>query len=195
MLKTNLTLIALALCLAGCNKTPAPSNTASAPASTPAATPVSTSAGSNDTVQQKLREIAGSGAIDCGRHEIQAQNDELKTASSCVMDAAKAKKPFYVGYNMPGMTNAIAGNSEGKLFAVQLQGAGTGAQMASGACPAELRVASSGRVTCFVPGSMSLGKSGGDPHAGMALNPTAGASPHSGLGIPEPMAPPPTKSK
>lgn len=197
MPKQNLTLIALTLCLWGCNKSPAPTSSSVAPASTPGTSPMTASAAApaNDTVQQKLKEIAGNGAIDCGRHEIQAQNDELKTASSCVLDAAKAKKAFYVGYDMPGMTNAIAGTSQGKLFAVQLQGAGTGAQMASGACPGELRVASSGRVTCFVPGSMSLGAPGSDPHAGMALNPTTGANPHSGLGIPAPMAPPPSSGK
>jgi hypothetical protein len=196
MTKWNLTLIALALTLSGCNKSPAPAASASNSASTPAPAAMSAPAApANDSVQQKLKEIAGSGAIDCGRHEIQAQNDELKTASKCVMEAAKAKKPFYVGYDMPGMTNAIAGDAKGKLFAVQLQGSGTGGQMASGACPGELRVASSGRVTCFVPGSMSLGTPGADPHAGMALNPTAGASPHSGLGIPAPMAPPPSNSK
>ena len=196
MTKQNLTLIALALTLSGCNKSPAPATSTANSSSIPA--PAATSAPAapaNDAVQQKLKDIAGSSATDCGRHEISAPNDELKTASNCVMDAAKAKKPFYVGYDMPGMTNAIAGDAKGKLFAVQLQGSGTGAQMASGACPGELRVASSGRVTCFVPGSMSLGATGGDPHAGMALNPTTGSSPHSGLGIPAPMAPPPSPSK
>jgi hypothetical protein len=194
MPKQNLMLIALALGSLGCNKSQAPAATGPAPAANPAPG-ISTAAPANDPVQQKIKEIAGNAAIDCGRHEVQAQSDELKTASTCVFDAAKAKKPFYVGYDMPGMTNAIAGNAEGKLFAVQSQGSGTGAQMASGACPGELRVASSGRVTCFVPGSMSLGAAGGNPHAGMALNPTPGSNPHSGLGIPEPMAPPPAKSK
>jgi hypothetical protein len=156
---------------------------------------VTTSAGSDDAVQQKLVELAGSGATDCGRHEIQAQNDELKKASDCALEAAKARKPFYVGYNMPGMTNAVAGNSAGKLFAVQIQGSATGSQVASGACPAELRIASSGRVTCFAPGSMSLNGAGSDPHAGMAVNPGGKANPHSGLGIPEPMAPPPSANQ
>jgi hypothetical protein len=146
-------------------------------------------------VQQKLLELSGTGAIDCGRHEIQAQNDELKKASDCALGAAKAKKAFYIGYNMPGMTNAVAGNSEGKLFAVQIQGSGTGAQLASGPCPGELRIASSGRVTCFVPGSMSINSSSGDPHAGMALDPRGKANPHPGLGIPEPMAPPPSANQ
>ena len=151
-----------------------------------------TTAPVNDAVQQKLQELAGSGAADCGRHEVQAQMPELSTASDCALQAAKAKKPFFVGYDMPGMTTAVAGNAQGKLFAVQLQGSGTGAQLASGACPAELRVASSGRVTCFTPGSMSL--SGSDPHAGMGVKP-GGANPHGGTGIPEPMAPPPSNTR
>lgn len=189
MQKLDLTLLALALSLSGCNKSPSASANAAAPV--PAAT---ATAPANDSVQQKLKEIAGGTAIDCGRHEIQAQNDELTKASNCVLESAKAKKPFYVGYDMPGMTNAIAGNADGKLFVVQLQGAGTGARMASGACPGDLRIASSGRVTCFVPGSMSLNGPGADPHAGMALNPNAGGTPHKGLGLPEPMVPPPPMS-
>jgi hypothetical protein len=188
MQKKNLALVAVALCFSGCSKSKAPSTVA------PDSASLAVTSAAHDPVQQKLQEIAGGGAVDCGRHEIQAQIDELKTASTCAMDAAKAKKPFYVGYNMPGMTNAIAGNTEGKLFAVQLQGSGTGAQMASGACPAELRVASSGRVTCFVPGSMSIGSQGADPHAGMAINPNGSGSPHNGMGIPQPMAPPPSTS-
>jgi hypothetical protein len=191
MLKSTLALIALAMFFTGCTKSQPPS--AAAPAPSSASLPESAPA--NDAVQQKLKEIAGSAAIDCGRHEIQAQMDELKTASNCALDAAKSKKPFYVGYDMPGMTNAVAGNADGKLFAVQLQGSGTGSQIASGACPAELRVASSGRVTCFAAGAMSLNSGGGpDPHAGMALNPAGKANPHSGLGIPQPMAPPPSSS-
>jgi len=180
----------IAVCFAGCSKPNPPnaasSNSAPATASTPAA-PMNT----NDAVQQKLRELAGNGATDCGRHEIQAQAAELTTASNCALDAAKSKKAFLIGYDMPGMTTAIAGNAEGKLYAVQLQGSGTGAQLNSGPCPAELRVASSGRVTCFTPGSMSLG--GNDPHAGMGAKP-GGANPHGGLGLPQPMAPPPSSN-
>ena len=188
MKKSLLALSAVALCLSGCNKSSAPAqNASSAPMSSAAAPTVA-----NDAVQDKLKELAGSGAVDCGRHEIQASNDELKKASDCALDASKAKKAFYVGYDMPGMTTAVAGNGEGKLFAVDIQGAGTGAHLESGPCPADLRVASSGRVTCFKPGSMSLGSGGPDPHAGMAVNPSGKPNPHSGLGIPEPMAPPPS---
>jgi hypothetical protein len=185
-----LTLVLAAGFLAGCNKSaPAPRAASSGASQTSA--PM-TNVPANDAVQQKLQELAGGGAADCGRHEVQAQMPELTTASDCALQAAKAKKPFFVGYDMPGMTTAVAGNAQGKLFAVQLQGSGTGAQLASGACPAELRVASSGRVTCFTPGSMSL--SGSDPHAGMGVQP-GGANKHGGTGIPEPMAPPPSNTR
>lgn len=171
--------------LAGCSKSSSPS-----PATSSAQPGASSTAPVNDAVQQKLQELAGNGANDCGRHDIKAQNPELTTASDCAQNAAKDKKPFYVAYDMPGMTTAVAGNAQGKLFAVELQGSGTGAQLASGPCPAALRVASSGRVTCFTPGSMSL--NGNDPHAGMGANPGA-ANPHASSGFPQPMAPPPSK--
>ena len=89
----------------------------------------------DDPVQLKLKELAGSGATDCGRLDVRAQNEQLTSASNCATKAAQEKHPFYVGYDMPGMSTGIAGNADGKLFAVQLQGAGTGAQLASGACP------------------------------------------------------------
>ena len=38
----------------------------------------------------------------------------------------KPKTPFYVEYQLPGMNVAIAGNSQGKLFAVQSQTGGAG---------------------------------------------------------------------
>jgi hypothetical protein len=175
------------LCLAACSKPKPPASSTSQ--STTASPTTSTAASVNDLVQQKLRELAGNAAADCGRHEIQAQGTELTTASNCALNAAKDKKAFYVGYDMPGMTTAIAGNAEGKLYAVQSQGSGPAAQLESGPCPAELRVASSGRVTCFTPGSMSLG--GNDPHAGMAVKPGT-ASPHGGRELPQPMTAPPS---
>jgi hypothetical protein len=183
-----LALTLIASSFVACSR-PNPPNAASSSQGAPQSPPPAAATNASDAVQQKLQEIAGSGAVDCGRHEIQAQAPELTSASNCVLGAAKDKKPFLVGYDMPGMTTAIAGNAEGKLFAVQLQGSGTGAQVSCGPCPAELRVASSGRVTCFTPGSMSL--SGNDPHAGMGGKP-GGASPHGGMEIPQPMAPPPS---
>src|SRR5580765_678950 len=98
--------LAAAVCLVGCNK----SSTSAAP-SRP-----------SDAVQLKLQELAGSGAKDCGRLDVKAANDQFKASSTCATNAADNKKPFYVAYDMPGMTTGVAGNSEGKLFALELQG-------------------------------------------------------------------------
>ena len=70
------------------------------------------------------------------------------------MQASQRKHPFYVAYDMPGMAIGVAGNSDGKLFRVQSQGTGASAAVTTGDCPSELRVAASGRVTCFSPGDM-----------------------------------------
>jgi hypothetical protein len=100
----------------------------------------------DDAVSLKLKQLAGSGATDCGRLDVKATDQQSKTAISCATQAAQNKHPFYVAYDMPGMSTGVAGSSEGKLFAVELQGSGPGAQLQSGPCPAEMRVAHSGRV-------------------------------------------------
>jgi hypothetical protein len=143
-----------AACLVGCTKSSSPSHP-------------------DDAVQLKLKEFAGSGAADCGRLDVRAADQQLSGASSCATKSAQDKRPFFVAYDMPGMTTGVAGNSAGKLFAVELQGAGTGAQLSSGACPAEMRIAKSGRVTCFIPGTMGLNPTAADPHSGIATNPGA----------------------
>src|SRR5246127_3096539 len=168
-----------AVCLTGCNKSPSGSS-------------VSASAKPDDAVQLKLKALAGSGATDCGRLDVRAADPQLTGARGCAQKAAEGKHPFYVAYDMPGMSTGVAGNGEGKLFAVELQGSGTGAQLSSGPCPAEMRVAKSGRVTCFIPGTMGLNPSSADPHSGIAMNPAGGQN---GMGIPQPMSPSPFPSK
>ena len=155
MYRTLLVALLAAVCLIGCNKT------------------ASTSAASHpdDAVQLKLKELAGSGASDCGRLDIKATNDALTGAGTCATKAAQNKKAFYVAYDMPGMSTGVAGNSQGKLFAVELQGVGPGAQLQSGPCPGEMRIAKSGRVTCFIPGTMGLNPTGADPHSGISMSP------------------------
>ena len=142
----------------------------------------------DDAVQIKLKQLAGSGATDCGRLDVRTADPQLTGASNCATKAAESKRPFYVAYDMPGMSTGGAGSSEGKLFAVELQGSGTGAQLQSGPCPAELRVAKSGRLTCFIPGTMGLNPSAADPHGGMQVNPGANSS----GGIPQPFGNPPS---
>ena len=134
-------------------------------------------------VQLKLQDYSGAGATNCGTLDVRAAEAQLKSASDCSMQASQGKKPFYVSYEMPGMGVGIAGSADGKLFTVQTQGA-TGA-LTSGACPSALRVASSGRVTCFAPGDMgsmsgshtagSMPPGTANPHATGKTNPHAAA--------------------
>ena len=161
--------------LCGCKKS-ADSSAAATASASPAA-----SSTPNDAVQQKLTEVAGSGATNCGRLQQQG-TPEMTAASKCAMDAAQQKHPFYVGYDMPGMTVGVAGNSEGKLFTIQSQTGGAG--LTSSPCPAELRVAPSGRVTCYAPGTFPMGAGMGS-HTGMSSMPPAmGANPHKGAAPP-----------
>jgi len=175
--------VVLTLALYGvtaCNKSASPAASPSNAASPSTASPMS-SAGPGP-VQQKLKEYSGAGATDCGTLEVGAAEPQLKAASDCSMQAGQGKHPFYVSYEMPGMSVGVAGAADGKLYTVQTQGGAMGA-LTSGACPSALRVASSGRVTCFAPGdmgSMSGSHTAGSMPPGMP-NPhaTAKTNPHS----------------
>lgn len=156
-----LSLISVCALLA-CNKPSPPAATSSS------ATPSKAS----DPVQQKLQEYAGASATNCGRLEVHAAETQSKTASDCAMQASQSKHPFYVAYDMPGMTVGVAGNAEGKLFTVQSQGEGASASVTSGDCPSQLRIASSGRVTCYAPGDM------GSMGAGHTAIPAGMPNPH-----------------
>lgn len=177
MRKTVLVALIAAACLTGCKKSPPPP-------------PTSTKVG--DAVDLKLKGFAGAGATDCGRLDIGAGNQQLTGASDCATKAAQAKQPFYVAYDMPGMTTGVAGNAEGKLFAVQSEGVGPGARLAFAPCPGDLRIAKSGRMTCLTPGTMGLNPASGDPHSGIAMNPGGGQN---AMGVPQPMTPSPFPSK
>ncbi len=158
-MRKSLPLFLIAACfLIGCGKSK--SSTASANAPGAASSP-------DDAVQKKLQELAGSGAKNCGFFKAQVR-PELDAASQCVVDAAKAKVPFYVEYQLPGMNVAVAGNAQGKLYSVQSQEGGAG--LASADCPAELRVAPSGRVTCYAPGTFPMGAGAGS-HTNMPIPP------------------------
>lgn len=148
--------------LTACNKSSAPAASSNS------------SSKSADAVELKLQEYAGgASATDCGRLDVHASQDQSKTASDCALQASQGKHPFYVAYDMPGMTVGVAGNSDGKLFTVQAQGSPS-PSVTAGACPSQLRVASSGRVTCFAPGDM--GGMGGSHAAGAV--PPGMANPH-----------------
>lgn len=132
--------------LIACNK----ASTAPSPTAVLTAVPASTP----DAVQKKLQEYSGANATDCGRLDVKVDPDHSKSAADCAMQASQAKHAFYVAYDMPGMAVGVAGNSAGKLYSVQSQGLGADATLTSGDCPSSLRVAGSGRVTCFAPGDM-----------------------------------------
>ena len=161
-MKTSYVIFTLFLtCLTACNKSPGPvAISGGVPSSS-----------KSDAVSQKLQEYSGAAATDCGRLSVGASADQSKTASECAVQASQGKHPFYVAYDMPGMSVGVAGNADGKLFTVQSQ---NGA-MTAGDCPAQLRVATSGRVTCFAPGDMG---SMGPGHAAGGMTPGA-ANPHS----------------
>lgn len=155
-------LLAITACLmAGCDhsKSSAPANI------------TGTTSPSNDPVQIKLQELAGSGATNCGFLKSQVPA-EMETVSRCAMDAAKSKAPFFVQYVLPGMNVAVAGNAQGKLYSVQTQEGTPG--ITSGDCPAELRVAPSGRVTCYAPGTFPMGVAGSGSHPSMVVPPFMG---------------------
>ena len=156
--------------------------------------PPAKSSASGDPLQRKLQEIAGSGATDCGRLKSQAP-DQLEPAGNCAMAASKKKQAFYVAYEMPGLTVALAGDSTGKLFSVQQEQAagapsgtassGNASEVVATPCTSELRIAQSGRVTCIPPGSMGGSMMGGaGPHGGQSMPPASGASPHGGMSMP-----------
>ena len=188
MQKTLIILTIAAVCLSGCKKSTVPSQS---------------TAKSGDAVQQKLQELAGSGATDCGRLQSQAQ-ESMKPASDCAMQAAQSKHPFYVAYDMPGLTVGVSGDTAGKLYFVQVEQPQNAqpdvrAAIQSSPCPSELRIAQSGRVTCFAAGTMGPGAHGAmpmppmgaeNPHGGMGLPPSGTPNPHAGKAA----APPPEKN-
>ncbi|HTW30726.1 MAG TPA: hypothetical protein VMD76_03550 [Candidatus Sulfotelmatobacter sp.] len=101
-----------------------------------------------------LEKNSGDGARNCGTLAAHPTEDQSKAASDCAMQASQAKQPFYVAYEMPGMMIGVAGNAEGKLYTAHAEQTGSSWAQAGGNCPSELRVAASGRVTCFAPGDM-----------------------------------------
>jgi hypothetical protein len=137
-------LILIVCCMIACNKSSAPSGSTSA----------AFSSKPPDAVQQKLQDFAGSSATNCGRLDVKATGDQSKAASDCAMQASQGKHPFFVAYDMPGMAVGVAGNTDGKLHTVESQGEGPSAAVTEEDCPSQLRVAGSGRVTCFAPGDM-----------------------------------------
>jgi len=164
-------LLVVAACLLnGCDKSKSSSTPANA---------MGVASSSSDPVQKKLQELAGSGATNCGLLKTQVPA-EMQAVSTCAMNAGKSKTPFYVEYVLPGMNVALAGNAQGKLFSVQTQEGSPG--VVSVDCPAELRVAPSGRVTCYAPGTFPMGATGSGSHQNMVVPPFMGTGSSHGTG-------------
>jgi hypothetical protein len=142
-------IVSVGCIMTACNKPSPPS----APSSS-LGIPISTKA--PDAVQQKLQDFAGTSSTNCGRLDVKAAADQSKAASDCALQASQGKRPFYVAYDMPGMVIGVAGDANGKLYTVQSQGEGPSAAVTAGDCPSQLRVAGSGRVTCYAPGDMGM---------------------------------------
>ena len=174
-----ITIATALLMFAACNNKPAPGpQTASQSGAQPTISQPASAAqtATSAEVEKALHKVAGNDAKECGQLESMEAQD-LKKASDCAMEAAKGKKPFLVSYAMPGLTVGVAGTSQGKLFTVQSEIAnGHETEPKVDPCPAELRVAQSGRVTCMKAGSMGTMPGSQNPH---------GANPHGSA----PMAP------
>ncbi len=168
----------LAASLSACSKsgTAAPTS-----ASSTSSAPTTAASAPSDAVTSKLQDLAGGGATDCGRIK-SLSGPEVQTGGECALSAAKAKRPFTIAYDMPGLTVGIAGDKNGKMSSISAQpgpdGKVNAADIKVVPCPAELRLAQSGRVTCFAPGSMGMGSSGANPHAGVPPAAPGSANPH-----------------
>jgi len=138
----------------------------------PPASPNPSSSRPADAVEQKLAQYAGPSATNCGRLDTHATTDQSRAASDCAIEANQGRRPFFVAYDMPGLTVGVAGNSEGKLFTLRSEGSGPSATVSAGDCPSALRVAGSGRVTCYSPGDM------GSMGAGHTAIPPGMPNPH-----------------
>jgi hypothetical protein len=194
----SLVVISFVLTIAACNRGTTPSQTATPASAEPKVTGQQAANTTPDAMSAELAKLAGSGATDCGRI---AMNGDVQTASQCAMKANEAKKPFYVRYDLPmpdaQMAIATVRTADGKLMSVQYDSKGwekpvegstlnADKTVAVAPCPKpeNLRVASSGRVTCFAPTQMPAGMSphgaGGQMPQGMGMPPAGTPNPHQG---------------
>ncbi len=189
MTKNCVFLMAALSVLTGCNRSSGPKTLGGPVAQIPAAqasmqqgtAPVS-------ALQSELQKYSGTEAKNCGVLEVSATEAQSKAAADCALKSNQSKEAFFVAYEMPGMIVGVAGDTKGKLYTAQAQGGGSSWSQTSGNCPAQLRVASSGRVTCFAPGDMGSMSSG---HAAGAMTPGT-PNPH-GSGMASPHAATDTK--
>jgi hypothetical protein len=179
MAKNYVFLMAALSLLVGCNRNSGP-KTLGGPV---AQTSMQQETAPLKALDSELQKYSGTDAKNCGVLAVSATADQSKAAADCAVQSNQSKRAFYVAYEMPGMMVGVAGDTQGKLYTAQAQGGGSSWSQTSGNCPAQLRVASSGRVTCFAPGdmgSMSPNHAAGamtpgtpNPHGSGAANPHA----------------------
>lgn len=116
-------------------------------------------------MDQRLRAIAGSGAIDCGNVPV---DGNPARATSCAMKAYRRHKAFYVRYEARGvdaqLIDGLASNSKSDAYAVIFDSLGvSGSDQAQDATrpdgdytivmqcpkPTKIREAKNGKLTCF----------------------------------------------
>jgi hypothetical protein len=122
---------------------------------------------------------------------VPGKGGDVESASACALQSNDAQQPFWVRYELPlptaQMSIATARGADGKLYTVQYSSDGykeapkgttlsDDKKLLTVPCPdAPLRLASSGRVTCFAP-QQNAGGVNPSPHGGGMAMP--GASPH-----------------
>lgn len=119
------------------------------------------------TMEGRLKELAGDGAVECGRVKAYLN---VKSASDCARNALSDKKPFYLWY-VSGIDSAIladgiAGDSKGEIYEIRYQNGRwsaseppPGAQLSDGGyiltwtCPKPVRMweRPTGQLTCEPP--------------------------------------------
>jgi hypothetical protein len=195
ILTTALALSLIAGSLACKKKEPEPPKPKETGATSSTASMRSGSPSPNDELTAQLRKVAGTDAKDCGT--VPAGGADMQAASDCAMQLNDAKKPFWVRYDLPlpkpQMAIATARAADGKLYTVQYSSDGykeasNGATLTADkkvmtiACPdAPLRVAGSGRLTCFAP-QQNAGAINASPHGGGMAMP--GTNPHGDMSMP-----------
>ena len=117
-------------------------------------------------LSNRLKQIAGDGAIDCGSVGL---GPASTTASDCALKTHAHGKPFYVSYRVQGIDSHLAvgfaADATGNAYALEYdsagwssEGLGKNLQLSDGnhitiercSKPVKLRKARSGRITCFL---------------------------------------------
>jgi len=113
-----------------------------------------------DLLEERVRKIAGSNSINCGRVKI---GEAPGAATACALTAHQAGQPFHVRYDIRGIDSQVSiaivrdasGNVSALAYDSDIEGGGGRAHQVvnMSACPRpfHLWVNPSGRINCFQP--------------------------------------------